>query len=38
VTGGHGGLISKFLKRRHNLMHELTLHGLKIIYTKNKNA
>jgi type III pantothenate kinase len=38
VTGGHGGMISKFLKRKHNLMPGLTLHGLKIIYTKNKNA
>ncbi len=38
VTGGHSGLISKFLKRKHNLMPDLTLHGLKIIYTKNKNA
>ena len=35
VTGGYSGLISKYLKRKHNLAPELTLHGLEIIYTKN---
>lgn len=38
LTGGYSRLISKFLGRKHSLMPDLTLQGLKIIYTKNKNA
>lgn len=38
VTGGYGGMISKFLRKEHSLMPHLTLEGLKIIYMRNKGA
>ncbi len=38
LTGGYGGIISKFLKRKHDLRPHLTLEGLKAIYMRNTNA
>ncbi len=38
VTGGYGNLISNFIKRKHTLLPNLTLEGLKLIYTRNLNA
>ena len=38
VTGGFGELLSKFLKRKHDLRPHLTLEGLKMIYMRNKDA
>jgi type III pantothenate kinase len=38
VTGGYGGIIYNFLKRKHALRPHLTLEGLKILYIKNTNA
>jgi len=38
VTGGYGGIVHKFLKRRHSLRPHLTLEGLKILYVRNTNA
>lgn len=38
VTGGYGGIISKFLRREHILRPHLTIEGLKIIYLRNKDA
>jgi len=38
VTGGFGGIIHKFLKRKHSLRPYLTLEGLKILYVRNNNA
>ncbi|MEW6067581.1 MAG: type III pantothenate kinase [Nitrospirota bacterium] len=35
LTGGYGGMISKFLKRRHVLKPYLTLEGLRILYKRN---
>ncbi len=37
VTGGFSYIISKFLKRRHDLRPNLTLEGLKIIYMRNRS-
>lgn len=37
VTGGFSYIISKFLKREHDLRPNLTLEGLKIIYMRNKS-
>jgi len=37
VTGGFSYIISKFLKREHDLNPNLTLKGLKIIYMRNRN-
>ncbi|MDI6890563.1 MAG: type III pantothenate kinase [Thermodesulfovibrionales bacterium] len=38
VTGGYGGMVSRFLRREHSLKPNLTLEGLKIIYMRNKDA
>jgi len=38
VTGGYGGLVSKFLSREYILDQNLTLEGLKIIFMRNKSA
>lgn len=38
VTGGYGTLISKFLKRKHDVLPYLTLEGLKILYERNSDA
>jgi type III pantothenate kinase len=38
VTGGYGGIIHNFLKRKHALRPYLTLEGLKVLYLKNTNA
>jgi len=38
VTGGYGGMVSKFLTREHSLRPNLTLEGLKIIFMRNKSA
>jgi type III pantothenate kinase len=38
ITGGHGVLISKFLKRKHDFLPDLTLEGLRIIYKRNSDA
>jgi type III pantothenate kinase len=38
ITGGHSGLISKYVKRRHTVIPLLTLKGLKTIYTRNIDA
>jgi len=38
LTGGYGGMISKFLKRKHDLKPHLTIEGLKTIYMRNKDA
>ncbi|MGQ9569880.1 MAG: type III pantothenate kinase [Thermodesulfovibrionales bacterium] len=37
VTGGFCYIISKFLKRRHELRPNLTLEGLRILYMRNRN-
>jgi len=38
VTGGYGGIVHKFLKRRHAVRPHLTLEGLKILYVRNTDA
>ncbi len=38
VTGGYGKLISRFLKRKHEVLPYLTLEGLKILYKRNQDA
>jgi type III pantothenate kinase len=38
LTGGFGGMISKFLTRKHDVRPNLTIEGLKIIYMRNTNA
>jgi type III pantothenate kinase len=38
VTGGYGGMISKFLSRDYILNQHLTLEGLKIIFMRNQGA
>lgn len=38
TTGGHSGLISPLLKRKHKVIPHLTLEGLRILYTKNADA
>jgi type III pantothenate kinase len=38
LTGGFGELISKFLRRKHDLRPNLTIEGLKTIYMRNTNA
>jgi type III pantothenate kinase len=38
VTGGYGGMVSRFLTREHILSPNLTLEGLKIIFMRNKGA
>ncbi len=38
VTGGHGPLITKYLRRRHDVDPHLTLEGLRILYGKNKRS
>lgn len=38
LTGGYGGMISKFLKRKHDLRPYLTIEGLRAIYNRNTNA
>jgi type III pantothenate kinase len=38
VTGGYGGMVSKFLSRDYILNQHLTLEGLKIIFMRNKGA
>jgi len=38
ITGGYGGLISKFLKRKHDFSPDLTLEGLRILYKRNLDA
>jgi len=38
LTGGYGGLLSPFLKRAHRVFHNLTLEGLRLIYTRNRDA
>lgn len=38
ITGGYGGLISKFLKRKHDFSPDLTLEGLRILYKRNSDA
>jgi type III pantothenate kinase len=37
VTGGYGGIISRFLQREYTMRPNLTLEGLKIIYMRNKD-
>jgi type III pantothenate kinase len=37
VTGGYGGMISRFLQREHTVRPNLTLEGLKTIYMSNKD-
>ena len=37
VTGGFSYIISKFLKREHDLRPNLTLEGLKVIYMRNRS-
>ena len=38
VTGGYGGMISKFLKRKFDLRQNLTLEGLKLLYLRNMHV
>ncbi|MEW6419575.1 MAG: type III pantothenate kinase [Nitrospirota bacterium] len=38
LTGGYGGMISKFLRRKFEIMPHLTLDGLKTIYMRNTDA
>ncbi len=38
LTGGYGGMISKFLSRKFNLRPYLTLEGLRTIYIRNTDA
>jgi type III pantothenate kinase len=38
ITGGHSGIISNYIKRRHRAIPLLTLKGLRIIYTRNTDA
>ncbi|MEW6213974.1 MAG: type III pantothenate kinase [Nitrospirota bacterium] len=38
VTGGYGGMISRFLRREHDLRPNLTIEGLEIIYMRNRDA
>ncbi|MGB9716488.1 MAG: type III pantothenate kinase [Thermodesulfovibrionales bacterium] len=38
ITGGFSYIISKFLRRKHELRPNLTLEGLKIIYMRNRNV
>lgn len=38
VTGGYGGMVSKFLTREYSLRPNLTLEGLKIIFMRNRCA
>ncbi|NCO68295.1 MAG: type III pantothenate kinase [Nitrospirae bacterium CG_4_10_14_0_8_um_filter_41_23] len=38
LTGGYGGIISKFIRRKHVLRPHLTIEGLKTIYMRNKDA
>jgi type III pantothenate kinase len=38
ITGGYGVLISKFLKRKHDFLPDLTLEGLRILYNRNSDA
>lgn len=38
VTGGHSGVLSKFLKRKHVVRPHLTLEGLRMVYMRNKDA
>lgn len=38
LTGGYGGMISKFFKQKHLLRPHLTIEGLKTLYTRNKGA
>jgi type III pantothenate kinase len=35
LTGGYGGLVSRFMKRRHRLIPYLTLQGLRIMYIRD---
>jgi type III pantothenate kinase len=36
VTGGYGPLISKYLKRPHDINPYLTLEGLRLLHAKNR--
>ena len=38
VTGGYGGMISRFLTREHDLRLNLTVEGLRTIYMRNRDA
>lgn len=38
LTGGYGGMISKFLRRTHDLRPHLTIEGLKTIHMRNTDA
>ena len=38
MTGGHSGHISKCMTRKHKVIPDLTLEGLRIIYTRNTDA
>ncbi|MBI5187906.1 MAG: type III pantothenate kinase [Nitrospirae bacterium] len=38
VTGGYGGIVSKFLRKEYELRPNLTLEGLRIIYMRNRDA
>ncbi|OGW52216.1 MAG: hypothetical protein A2Y81_03210 [Nitrospirae bacterium RBG_13_43_8] len=38
LTGGYGGMVSKFLSRKFDLMPHLTLEGLRTIYMRNTDA
>jgi len=38
ITGGYGGIIHTFIRRKHSLRPYLTLEGLNILYIKNTNA
>ncbi len=35
LTGGHSGLVSPLMRRRHKVMPSLTFEGLRLIYLRN---
>lgn len=38
LTGGYGDIISKFFKRKNNLIPDLTIEGLKLLFLRNKDV
>jgi type III pantothenate kinase len=38
LTGGYGYMISKFFKRNYELIPDLTIEGLKLLYTRNMDV
>lgn len=38
ITGGYGLIMSRFIKRPHEINPDLTLEGLRILYEKNRSA